>query len=170
MAPGLNLAKAPEMPALLFFTYRDQNRTLQTLGLWSTGTATVTGSSNPEQLKTLRVSAGTLETLGVRPMLGRWFSNREMTPASREAVVLMFGYWQRTYGGDESVVGRPVTVDQRPRTIVGVMPAGFRFLERRSISSCPINPIARSCIWVRSTFTASDGCVRGRRWRRPMRT
>ena len=91
-APGLNLPNAPEMPASLFFTYLDQNRTLQTLGLWSTGTASVTGSGNPEQVRTLNVSEGSLETLDVRPMLGRWFSKDEMTPGSRQAVVLMFGY------------------------------------------------------------------------------
>jgi predicted permease len=131
-APGLNLPNAPEMSASLFFTYLDQNRTLQTLGLWSTGTASVTGSGNPEQVRTLNVSEGTLETLDVRPMLGRWFSKDEMTPGSRQAVVLMFGYWQRIYGGERSVIGRRVTVDQRPRTIVAVMPPRFRFLDKET--------------------------------------
>jgi predicted permease len=139
-APGLNLPNAPEMSASLFFTYADQNSTLQTLGLWSTGTASVTGSGNPEQVRTLNVSAGTLETLGVRPLLGRWFAKEELTPESREAVVLMFGYWQRIHGGDRSIVGRRVIVDQRPRTIVGVMPARFRFLDKETDLILPNQP------------------------------
>ncbi len=142
-APGLNLPNAPEMSASLFFTYLDQNRTLQTLGLWSTGTASVTGSGNPEQVATLNVSEGILETLNVRPMLGRWFSKDEMAPESREAVVLMFRYWQRNYGGDRSVIGRRVTVDQRPRTIVGIMPARFRFLDKETDLIVPDQPDRR---------------------------
>jgi predicted permease len=121
--------RAPEIPASLFFTYQDGNRTFQTLGLWSTGTASVTGSGNPEEVRTLNVSDGTLRTLGVPAMTGRWFSKDEMTPGSRETAMLTFGYWQRRYGGDRSVIGRRVTVNTRPRTIVGVMPARFRFLD-----------------------------------------
>ena len=122
-----------ELSASIYFTYLDGNRTFQTLGLWSTGTASVTGSGDPQEVRTLRVSDGTLQTLGVQPMLGRWFSKDEMSDEIRtgpgDAVMLAFGYWQRRCGGDSGIVGRRVTVNARPRRIVGVMPARFRFLD-----------------------------------------
>ena len=129
-ATGLNPdGRAQEIPASLFFTYQDENRTLQTLGVWSTGTASVTGSGNPEEVRTLNVSDGTLQTLAVPPLVGRWFSAAEMTPGSRDTAMLTFGYWQRRYGGDTSIIGRRVTVNTQPRTVVGVMPQRFRFLD-----------------------------------------
>ena len=174
MAPGLNLPNgaAPEISASLFFTYLDQNRTLQAMGLWSTDTASVTGSGNPEQVKTLNVSDGTLETLGVRPMLGRWFSKDEMMPGSREAVVLMFGYWQRIHGGDRSVVGRRVTVDQRPLNDRRVhhAPRASGSSTERSTSSCPINRIGRSSTLADSITAASDDCGQAQPSLRPTQT
>ena len=134
-ATGLNEpdGRVREFSASLYFTYLDQNRTFQTLGLWSTGTASVIGSVHPEEVRTLRVSDGTLQTLGIPPAIGRWFSKDEMRDEVRagagDAVMLTSGYWQRHFGGDTAILGRRVIVNARPRTIVGVMPARFRFLD-----------------------------------------
>jgi predicted permease len=122
-----------EFSASLYFTYLDRSRSFQALGLWSTGTVSVTGSANPEEVRALHVSDGMLQTLDVRPVIGRWFSKDEMSDEIRTGpagtAMLTFGYWQRHYGGDTAVVGRRITVNARPRTIVGVMPARFRFLD-----------------------------------------
>jgi len=114
--------------ATQFFTYRDENRTFEAFGLWSRGTASVTRLAEPEQVQTLRVTYGTLQALGVQPLIGRWFSQKDDTAGSPESVMLTHRYWQQRFGGDSSVIGRTVTVDSRPRTVIGVMPAGFRFL------------------------------------------
>src|SRR5437660_48360 len=74
------------------------------------------------------VTYGTLQALGVQPTLGRWFSQADDTPGSEETVMLTYGYWQRRFGSDASVVGRTLTVDSKPRKVIGVMPQGFRFL------------------------------------------
>ena len=50
------------------------------------------------------------------------------TPGSPETVMLTYGYWQRRFGGDKSMVGRTLTIDSKPRTVIGVMPQEFRFL------------------------------------------
>ena len=121
--------RVPEISATLFLTYRDGNRSFQQLGLWSTGTASVTGSGEPAEVRTLNVSDGTLQTLAVPPAIGRWFSRDETSPGSGETVILTFGYWQRRYGGNPSVTGRTLTLNARPRTIVAVMPSQFRFLD-----------------------------------------
>lgn len=89
----------------------------------------MTGVRNPEQVRTLRVTDGTLQAVGVQPALGRWFSPEDDTPGTPETAILMYGYWQRALGSDPSIVGRTLTVDARPRDVVGVMPEGFRFLD-----------------------------------------
>ncbi len=121
---------AGEVPASAtqFFTYRDENRSFAALGFWSTGTASVTGPADAEQVPTLRVTFGTLQALGVPAAIGRWFSEADDAPGSPESVMLANTYWKRRYGGDASVIGRTLIVDARPRTVIGVMPAGFRFL------------------------------------------
>jgi hypothetical protein len=97
--------------------------------VWITGTANVTGMAEPEQIRTVDVSDGVLQTLGVPPALGRWFSQIDQVPNSPGRVMLSYGYWQRRFGGDQSVIGRNITVDSQPREIVGVMPKGFQFVD-----------------------------------------
>ena len=129
VAPGIasiqgNLNCSPTM----YFTYREQNQTFQEFGLWSNGGASVTGNGDPEQLRALFVTYGTLQAVGVQPVLGRWFSEADDTPGTDETVMLTHGYWQRRFGGDNSVIGKTLTVDSKPRSIIGVMPSEFQFL------------------------------------------
>jgi len=62
-------------------------------------------------------------------MLGRWFNRADMQPKAADTVMLDYGYWQRRFGGDRSIVGRSITVDGKARTIIGVMPRHFRFFD-----------------------------------------
>jgi predicted permease len=113
----------------MYFTYAEQNRSFQSLGVWIPGTANVTGLAEPEQVRTVYVSDGVLQALAVPPALGRWFSQADQIPRGPERVILSYGYWQRRFGGDQTVVGRNVLVDSRSREIIGVMPRGLRFLD-----------------------------------------
>jgi predicted permease len=112
----------------MYFTYAEHNRTFQSLGVWTTGSANVTGLAEPEQVRTVVVSDGVLQALQVPPAAGRWLSAADQIPRSRETVMLSYGYWQRRFGGDRSAIGRNIMVDSRPREIVGVMPQGFRLV------------------------------------------
>jgi putative ABC transport system permease protein len=128
-APGLtdvsgDLRLSPSM----YFTYAEQNRTFQSIGVWITGAATVTGQADPEQVRVLGVSDGALQALDVKPALGRWLTNADQTPGSAEVVMLSHGYWRRRLGGDRSAIGSSIVIDSRPREVVGVMPEGFRFV------------------------------------------
>src|SRR4030095_2371987 len=67
--------------------------------------------------------------VGVQPVLGRWFSEAETEPGAGDTIILTHGYWQRRLGGETSVIGRNITVDGRPRTVIGVMSERFRFLD-----------------------------------------
>ena len=113
----------------MYFTYAEQNHAFQSLGVWVTGTASVTGVAEPEQVRTAEVSDGVLQTLSVPPETGRWLLAADQIPGGPESVMLGYGYWQRRFGGDRSAVGRNLTVDSRPRVIVGVMPQGFRLVD-----------------------------------------
>jgi len=113
----------------MYFTYAEQNRTFQSLGVWVTGTANVTGLAEPEQVRTVAVGDGVLQTLGTPPEVGRWFSAADQVPGGPETAILSYGFWQRRFGGDRSVIGRNILVDSHPREIVGVMPKGFQFVD-----------------------------------------
>jgi putative ABC transport system permease protein len=137
-APGVtgisgNINCSPTM----YFTYREESRTFQEFGIWSNGGASVTGAGDPEQLRAMFVTYGVLQALGVQPALGRWFSQADDTPGTPETVILSYGYWQRRFGGDKSIVGRTLTVDAKPHTIIGVMPESFEF---RNLNSEVILP------------------------------
>src|SRR5579883_3367673 len=123
----------PDLPgnvgwsASLYFTCREENRTFQQFGLWSFGGASLTGVGEPELPRALFVTYGVLDALRVEPLAGRWFSQADDTPGSPETVILTYAYWQRRFAGDESVVGRTLTIDAKPHTVIGIMPRGFRF-------------------------------------------
>jgi predicted permease len=121
-ATGLRLSPS------MYFTYTENNRTFQSLGVWETGTANVTGLAEPEQVRTVEISDGVLQTFAVPPIAGRWLSAADQILRSALSVMLSYGYWQRRFGGDASAIGRNLMVDSRSWQIVGVMPQGFRFL------------------------------------------
>ena len=77
--------------------------------------------------RALIVTYGVLDAIGVPPLLGRWFSQADDTPGSPETVILTYGYWQRRFGGDKTIVGRTLAVNAKPRIVAGVMPAEFQF-------------------------------------------
>jgi predicted permease len=113
----------------MYFTYAEQNRTFQSVGVWDSGTANVTGLGEPERIRTVEISDGVLEALGVPPAVGRWLSAADQLPRGPERVMLSYGYWQRRFGSDRSAIGRNLMVDSRSREIVGVMPRGFRLVD-----------------------------------------
>jgi predicted permease len=113
----------------MYFTYAEHNRTFQSLGIWIAGTANVTSFAEPEQARTVSVSDGVLQTLSVQPAVGRWLSSMDQVPRGAERVMLSYGYWQRRFGGNPAVIGKNLTMDSRPREIVGVMPQGFQIVD-----------------------------------------
>jgi len=127
-APGLGMEDVDMAPSN-YFIYREQNRTFQDIGLYQGDSVSITGVSQPEQVRALDVTDGTLPLLGVPPLLGRWFTGSDATPGSPDTVILTYGYWQRKFGSDRSIAGRTITVDGKPRQIIGVMPKNFQFLD-----------------------------------------
>lgn len=120
----------PDMSAYDFYDYREQNGVFQSVGTFNTmsDNVTITGGGEPEEAVQVVVSWDLFPTLGIATVAGRHFSPVEGELGAPNVVVLSGGYWQRRFGGSSDVIGSTVVVDGTPQTIVGVMPAEFRFL------------------------------------------
>jgi predicted permease len=131
VAPGLDASRL-RISATQYFTYRDEGRVFQHIGLYGDGGRTITGVGEPEQARALFVTYDVLQALGVKPQLGRLFTEADSTPMGTPyapVVILTHAYWQRRFGGDRSVIGRRLIADSTPAEVIGVMPEGFRFLD-----------------------------------------
>ena len=107
---------------------QERSRSLERMELFSPGwSIALTGGGEPAQLVGARTSAGFFDALGSRPALGRTFVADDSRPESNDVAMLSEELWRTRFGGDPGIIGRRVTLDGTPHTIVGVMPATFRF-------------------------------------------
>jgi len=111
-----------------FLRWREQAKAFEKMAAYSGGVVILTGSGEPERLEAGLVSADLFATLGVAPALGRAFSPQEDTVVGAPVVILSNSLWRRRFGSDPQVIGRALTIDNQSRTIIGIMPPGFRFL------------------------------------------
>jgi putative ABC transport system permease protein len=123
---ALHGGTAPVSPAN-FLDWRKQNGVFERMGAAEYWTPNLGGSDRPEKVWALRLTADVLPLLGVPPLLGRVFSEEEERPGADRVLVLGHSLWRRRFGADPDVVGRSVTVNGEPHTVIGVMPPGFRF-------------------------------------------
>jgi predicted permease len=117
------------MAPSIYFIDREQNTTLQDIGIYNGDAFSVTGAGEPEHVRGLDVTDGTLPLLGVQPALGRLFSRQDDTASAPATVILSYAYWQQKFGGASSVIGSSITMDGKSRQIVGVLPRNFHFLD-----------------------------------------
>lgn len=133
-APGAgglaSFSNGLQLSPSMYITFSDHNQTFQSMGIWSSGRANVTGVAQPEEVRTDLISDGILQTLDVPPLLGRWFCQADQDPRGGKTAVVSYRYWQQRFGGDPNIVGRTLQVDAVAREIVGVMPAGFRMVDQ----------------------------------------
>ncbi len=118
----------------LFLNWRQRGRSLEQIAMYSSQQATMTGGEEPVRLTGVATSATLFPLLRVDAELGRTFGLDEEEPGQDGVILLSYRTWQRYFGGagtggegGTEVVGTSVTLDGQPRTVVGVMPAGFRF-------------------------------------------
>ncbi len=124
-APGVNMDLVVQSPGI-HFTYVDEARVFEDVGLWNDGTVAVTGTEEATQESAIWVTEGVLPALRVSPVLGRRFSLEDDTPEAPQTIILDWGYWQTRFGGDSTVIGHTLRVDGLVREIIGVLPEGFR--------------------------------------------
>jgi putative ABC transport system permease protein len=116
-----------------FFEWRDQAKSFEQIAACRFDTADLTGSGEPERLNAGFVSADLFAALGVAPALGRTFTQAEDTMGGEQAVILSGELWRLRFGGDPQVIGRTLTLRGQSRTVIGIMPSGFRFLEEADL-------------------------------------
>lgn len=108
-----------------FLDWRDRNHTFEELAAWRQLFFTLTGNGEPEQNWGAQVSANFFRLFRVKPVLGRDFLAEEEQPGHERVVILSYALWQRRYGGDPSILDSSILLDDKPYTIVGVLPKGF---------------------------------------------
>ncbi len=114
-------------PTLKF--WREHNHVFQDVAAWSVmpDHFNLTGAEGPERVPAKQVSASFFGVLGVKPVLGRTFSAAEDRAGGNRVAVISHSLWQTRYGGNSGILGKTILLDGKDYTIIGVLPAGFRF-------------------------------------------
>jgi MacB-like periplasmic core domain/FtsX-like permease family len=122
-----------------FFDWQKQSTSFENMvAVWDARANLTDNVGEPTEVKAQLVSEPFFRTLGVQPILGRWFSAEEDRAGNDLVVILSHRLWQNRFGGDPGVIGKIANLSGRPRTIVGVMPAGFYFLDNEVDAWAPI--------------------------------
>ncbi len=108
-----------------FLDWRDHNTTLESLSVFGGASLNLTGAGEPERLNGVEMSAGGLEILRARPLLGRTFAPDEDQQGKNKVVVLTYRLWQRRWNGDAAIIGRTVQFGGQSYTVIGVLPPNF---------------------------------------------
>jgi putative ABC transport system permease protein len=112
-----------------FLQWRKRTETLAAIWVMETRTIILSGRTHPVRFQGTGLNAGAFTAMGVQPLLGRDFSPEDDKAGAAPTVILGHGVWQRHFAGDMDIVGRVVTLNNEPTTVVGVMPAGWRYPE-----------------------------------------
>ena len=123
----------PEAPTSYpyFDQWKSKTKSFDTIAAWTSFTSTrfnLTEGGEPESLQYAFATADLFPTLGVAPAIGRGFLPDEDRPEGARVALMSHGLWARRFGGDPAIVGRTLTLDGGAYTVIGVLPAGFRFL------------------------------------------
>lgn len=112
-----------------FLDWREQNQVFTGISAWTGDGYALTGDGDPEKLPGASVSYNLFEVLGVAPVLGRTFRAEEDRPGNDLVVILAHSLWERRFGAKPDIIGQTITINDRPRTVIGVMPPDFKFPE-----------------------------------------
>jgi putative ABC transport system permease protein len=116
-----------------FLDWRERNQVFEAMSTIRTWALTLTGEGEPQGLSAGMVSAEYFSVMRVSPLLGRDFTPTEDKPGADPVTILSYGFWQRQFGGDESIIGKTITLDNRPFTVIGVVPPVLRRQDTRPL-------------------------------------
>jgi putative ABC transport system permease protein len=138
-----------------FLAWRDQVRAFERFGAIRPAAFNFSGGGQPERLMGADVSVGIFPLLGVNPILGRVFLDEEDRPGGPRVVILSYGFWQRRFGGDPHILGRPLTLNGASYTVVGVMARGFKLPQNDGelwaplqLNPADVNGASRGIHWI----------------------
>ena len=158
----------PDIPraAISYYDYLDwkkMNGVFDSLDVYSQRGYVITTATGMEMVDGARTSDGIFRTLGVAPFLGRDFYAGEDLPEAPRTVILSYASWQKRFGGRPDIIGQPITLNEMPHTIVGVLPQNFHFapVENAEFWTTlhPGGPcdLRRSCHYLNGLARLKDG-------------
>ena len=126
-----------------FSDWKEQNQVFSDMAAFFDNSFNLTGDGEPEELTGQLGTTNLFSVLGTNPILGRTFAADDGREGQPRVIVISYGLWQRRYGGDTQIVGRQISLNERPATIIGVMPATFGWhMQGRSRARKPAD------IWI----------------------
>ncbi len=123
-----------------FADWRSQNHVFEGMAASTDVTYTLTGAGEPTLIIAYSFSSDYFHVLGVAPLLGRTFLPEEEQPGKNHVAVLSYSFWQNHFGRNPAIVGQSITLNGAPYTIVGVMPASFKYPQLTELWT-PLTPI-----------------------------
>jgi putative ABC transport system permease protein len=124
--PEAGITRGSVSPADVI-AWREQAQILQEVVAIRPREHTLSGEGPPERYTSYGVSAAFFDAIGARPQLGRGFRRGEDEEGNAQVVVLRHGFWQTRFGGDSKIIGKQITLDDKPFEVIGVMPEDFEF-------------------------------------------
>ena len=146
--------KAPDIPRARvsypdYLDWKKLNKVFESLDVYSQRGYVMSAPAGTEMVDGARVSAGFFRTLGVSPLLGRDFYAGEDLPEAPHTLILSYASWQKRFGGKTTIIGQPITLEEIPYVIVGVLPPNFHFA-----------PVENPEFWT--TIHPGGGCLANR--------
>jgi predicted permease len=132
-----------------YLDWRQQNDVFEDMAIYTGSSMNLTGGDKAESLLAATVAPNFFSVLGVKPLLGRTFLAGEDEPGQNHKVVLTHAFWQSRFGGNRNIVGKQITLDDEPYTVVGVMGPKFMY------------PMWEEKLWTPLTLSAKERVVRG---------
>ncbi|MFI5230820.1 MAG: ABC transporter permease, partial [Gemmatimonadales bacterium] len=132
--------------------YKGESHSFAAMGAFHSTSVNVTGLGEPERLTGTALTGEVLPMLGVKPFIGREFTDADYQGGADGTVLLSYGLWQRNFGGDPSVLGQRVLMDGAPRVVIGVMPRDFHF------------PSADATLWTLMPRSEQENQERDNNW------
>ncbi|PYQ55441.1 MAG: hypothetical protein DMF78_01925 [Acidobacteria bacterium] len=136
-----------------FLDFQEQNASFEQTALWTGWNFNLTGEGAPALVEGGRVSWNYFDALGVKPMFGRTFTPDEDRPGAGHVAILGQGLWQSRFAGERTIIGRDITIEGEPYTVVGVMAGTFQF---------PLMGVAN--LWTPLALTEKERAERGTSW------
>ena len=130
-----------------YLDYRDQNRSFSQVAAYETDGFNLTGEETPVRVQASRLSASAFSVLGVGAQLGRTFTDEEDRDGAPGVAVISDALWRNHYSASRDVLGKTVRLDEKPFTVIGVMPPGFQF----PFDGAPLSE--RADLWVPIAFS-----------------
>jgi putative ABC transport system permease protein len=145
VAVSENSLEAPDISVAYpdYLDWRAQQSMFEEMSARMPTGGVITGANEPERVIGRLVTPSFFSTLGVQPMLGHAFTEAENKPGAPLVIVISHGLWQRQFGGATDVIGRSITYNGEPWTVIGVMPSWFDFYGRTNINNDVFTPLGR---------------------------